>query len=128
MKAYKINQVIQGFLLGTLLLLLIATVFEFGFLMYVFLLYPVIGVLQYLSGWLLRIFYPKDKALKTYLIAATLTIVLIFVVGRLRTIIPFGAEIKGFALMMFPWTIAVYYWYITFKGKIQSLFHKPIFQ
>ncbi|MEL7146940.1 MAG: hypothetical protein AAFO69_11265 [Bacteroidota bacterium] len=128
MKIARINFIVQTALVALLLFLLLAMIFEKGFLVWILFLYLLIGGIQYFTGWILKIFFPHDQALKRYLVFATLALALI----ALSTLLPGDAwlvnELRMTIIFIVPWVLVVYYWYLTFKGYLQRFFKNSFFQ
>ena len=120
MKVRKINRIVQTWLIAVLLVLLIGTIFEEAFLMWVILLYTMIGMVQYLTGWILRSKDPQDKGINRYLVLATFALALAFIVNNLPNEIPYINPAKPVTLFIFPWTAAIYFWYRTFRDVVKA--------
>lgn len=124
MKIARINLIVQGMLLATLALLLVAMLFERGFMVWILYLYLLIGIVQYLTGWLLKGFFPADKGLKKYLIVASAMIALMVGTAWIPNDMTFALEIQRTMIFILPWAAAGYYWYLTFKGFTNRLLKK----
>ena len=128
MKIEKINFVIQSILIAVLLFFIFAMMLDKGFMVWILFLYMAIGFIQYLSAWLLRVYFPEDKVLKKYLLTASTMVAVSILAVMAPQNLPFQREIQRTVIFILPWAVAVYYWYMTFRGFFYRFFKKPLFQ
>jgi len=127
MKAYKNNFFVQLILLIAVLIALGCSLFErsaFGTLLF---LQIILGFSQVLGGLILFATCPKDKYLTIYLYGAGINVAACISLILLSSIISF-TPIYVFFLLIFPWALAILYWFISFRNIRAAFFKKSIFQ
>ncbi|MGB3466274.1 MAG: hypothetical protein WBA74_13435 [Cyclobacteriaceae bacterium] len=120
MKLLKYNRIIQSLFIIILLAILIASLFNKNLLGTAIILQFFLGVSQYLSAWVIRLYFPDNRIINRYLIVAS-TFLAILIVGLsffsdllIYKVISIGC------LIIIPWILAVSYWFITFRGSLKK--------
>ncbi|MGB3466275.1 MAG: hypothetical protein WBA74_13440 [Cyclobacteriaceae bacterium] len=129
MKAFKINMIVQAVLLATTGIILIEKLPATDFIGWVFFLQMIVGGIQLSSGWLLQSYFPRDKLLKTYLLLATSTVFAsILYLFYPNVLIVYNRSLITCLIQVFPWILAGFFWYLSFRNISYIFFKKSIFQ
>lgn len=128
MKAYKNNLIVQALLLLIFITLLVWVVFDQSILVIVFFLQFFLGIIQYFSGWFLKMTSPDDKLIRIYLTIASIDIISCFLLNITTIQHQIGHVFWFIIIGAIPWCLAILYWYISFKNVKYIFFKKSIFQ
>ncbi|MEL6557913.1 MAG: hypothetical protein AAFQ94_07005 [Bacteroidota bacterium] len=128
MKAYKLNLFIQGVFVLLIAGILISAIFDINALGLILGLQFYLGISQYLGGWFLKFATPGDRLIKTYLKAASVNLILLFLIPILESGFAFAEGITIALIFIMPWSLALFYWYISFKNVKYLFFKKSVFQ